>query len=214
MGVGWGGGDFIELMLGSIDLTALTGQSESNRLDGMRTQLGSTPLYAECKTSIRCICTPLNTLQWTKHKYTNSNKKCKYRWAPIYYAVCTDMCTPLNTLQEGTMVVPCKRAQWVQSWCNVGKVQHSVVQKGATVQLIATLQSFEFNCAFLVLLQHHVQNIDNVVHCISICTGIVVQCISFACIVISSTVYLYLLVSLVIECCRIQCCEKCIWICL
>ena len=162
MGFG-GGGDFIELMLGSIDLTALTGQSESNRLDGMRTQLGSTPLYAECKTSIRCICTPLNTLQWTKHKYTNSNKKCKYRWAPIYYAVCTDMCTPLNTLQEGTMVVPCKRAQWVQSWCNVGKVQHSVVQKGATVQLIATLQSFEFNCAFLVLLQHHVKNIDNVI---------------------------------------------------
>ena len=43
------GGDFIELMLGSIDLTALTGQSELNRLDGMRTQLGSTPLYVDAK---------------------------------------------------------------------------------------------------------------------------------------------------------------------
>ena len=51
---GWGGevwvrvrcrcGDEVSYNWCRIDLTALTGQSEANRLDGMRTQLGSAPL--------------------------------------------------------------------------------------------------------------------------------------------------------------------------
>ena len=111
-----------------------------------------------------------------------------------------------GSMQKGTM-----GAILVQFWF-VGKVQYSVIQKGPAIQLIVTYCKSKSLIA-LSQLQHHVQNIDNVVHCISICTGIVVQCISFACIEIS-TVCLYLLVSLVIECCRRQCCEMCIWICL
>ena len=98
-----GGGDFIQLMLGSIDLTGHWQVNlRMNRLDGMRTQLGSnTPL---CSARCTCIKDMHSSLQCNgTNTYTYTNTCTNTNTAGLQHSImqCTcEVCNGPNTYKK------------------------------------------------------------------------------------------------------------------